>query len=190
MAGLPKPRPRSIDETKSALVRQLILNGVPHQEVVRQSGVSGGTVSKIRQQLKANVMLFRNTEGQICVPTACPNQNNRRAVPPRTRPLSTTHSLTATFQSSAAAVVSADASAISYWISTPEGAEVVTTIDTVSGRDTDAEHHAITRFSARLLPGQTQLISVPVAIGQEQPVLSIRRVGNQIEMTRCAGSSI
>jgi hypothetical protein len=48
---------------------------VPHKEVVRQSGVSSGTVSKIRQQLKANVMLFRNTEGQICVPTACPNQN-------------------------------------------------------------------------------------------------------------------
>jgi len=75
VAQLPKPHPRSIDEAKSTLVRQLILRGTPHKEVVRQSGVSSGTVSKIRQQLKANVMLFRNTEGQICVPTACPNQN-------------------------------------------------------------------------------------------------------------------
>jgi hypothetical protein len=75
VARLPKPHPRSLDEAKSTLVRQLILGGVPHKEVVRQSGVGSGTVSKIRQQLKANVMLFRNTEGQICVPTACPNQN-------------------------------------------------------------------------------------------------------------------
>jgi hypothetical protein len=75
VARLPKPHPRSIDEAKSALVRQLILNGTPHKEVVRQSGVGSGTVSKIRQQLKASVMLFRNTEGRICVPIACPNQN-------------------------------------------------------------------------------------------------------------------
>jgi hypothetical protein len=75
VARLPKPHPRSIDEAKSTLVRQLILNGTPHKDVVRQSGVGSGTVSKIRQQLKANVMLFRNTEGQICVPIACPNEN-------------------------------------------------------------------------------------------------------------------
>lgn len=86
--------------------------------------------------------------------------------------------------------LSADASVISYWISTPEGPEVVTTIDTVSGRDTDAEQHAIARFSARLLPGQTQLVSVPVAVGQEQPVLSIRRVDNGIEVVRVSGPSI
>jgi hypothetical protein len=84
----------------------------------------------------------------------------------------------------------ADASVISYWISTPEGPEVVTTIDIVSGRDTDAEHHAIARFSTRLLPGQTQLVSVPVAVGQEQPVLSISRVGGRIEVARVARSSI
>jgi hypothetical protein len=75
VARLPKPHPRSIDEAKSSFVRQLILNGTPHKEVVRQSGVGSGTVSKIRQQLKANVMLFRNTEGEICVPIACPHQN-------------------------------------------------------------------------------------------------------------------
>lgn len=75
VARLTAPHPRSIDEAKSALVRQLILRGVPHKDVVRQSGVSSGTVSKIRQQLKANVVLFRNTEGQICVPIACPNRN-------------------------------------------------------------------------------------------------------------------
>src|SRR5262249_32314791 len=80
--------------------------------------------------------------------------------------------------------LSTDASAISYWVSTPEGPQVVTTIDIVSGRDTDAEHHAIARFSTRLVPGQTQLISVPVAVGQEQPALSIRRVEGRIEVTR------
>ena len=86
--------------------------------------------------------------------------------------------------------LSADASVVSYWISTPAGPEVVTTIDTVTGRDTDAEHHAIARFSTRLLPGQTQLVSVPVAVGQEQPVLSIRRVDNGIEVVRVFGPSI
>ena len=75
VARLPKPHTRSIDEAKSALIRRLLLNGTPHKEVVRKSGVGSGTVNKIRQQLKSNVMLFRNTEGQICVPTACPNQN-------------------------------------------------------------------------------------------------------------------
>ncbi len=75
VARLPKPHPRSIDEARSPLIRQFILSGTLHKELVRQSGVSIGTVSKIRQQLKANVTFFRNTEGQICVPVACPNRN-------------------------------------------------------------------------------------------------------------------
>jgi hypothetical protein len=83
-----------------------------------------------------------------------------------------------------------DTSIISYWMSTPEGWEVVTIVDTVSGRDTDAEHHAIVRFSTVLLPGETQVISAPAAIGEEQPALLIRRVGDGIEVVRVDGSSI
>jgi hypothetical protein len=51
------------------------------------------------------------------------------------------------------------------------------------------EKHAVVRFSAVLLPGQSQLISVPVAIGEPQQVLRIRRLGDQIEVARVAGSA-
>ena len=78
VARLAKPHPRSIDEAKSTLVRQLILSGTPHKEVVRRSGVSSGTVSKIRQRLRANVMLFRNTEGRICVPLRAQTRTSRQ----------------------------------------------------------------------------------------------------------------
>ena len=83
-----------------------------------------------------------------------------------------------------------DASAVSYWVSGSDGWHVVTTVDTVVGRDSDGEQHAIVRFSATLLPGQAQLVSVPFALGEEQQVLRIRRVEDQIEVARVAGSSI
>jgi hypothetical protein len=63
-----QPHPRSIGEEKRSVVRQLILAGHGHAAVVRLSGASGGTVSKIRQDLKANLRLYRNTEGPVCVP--------------------------------------------------------------------------------------------------------------------------
>jgi len=66
-----RPHPRSIGEEKRSLVRQLILAGHGHAAVVRLSGVSSGTVSKIRRDIKANLRLYRNTEGPICVPFAC-----------------------------------------------------------------------------------------------------------------------
>jgi hypothetical protein len=81
-----------------------------------------------------------------------------------------------------------DASAISYWVSGSDGWHVVTTVDTVI--DSDAERHAIVRFSATLLPGQAQLVSVPFALGEQQQVLRIRRVEDQIEVARVADSSI
>jgi hypothetical protein len=84
----------------------------------------------------------------------------------------------------------ANATAISYWASTPGGWHVVTTVDTVTGKDTDAEQHAIVRFSATLMPGQEQLVSVPSALGEEQQVLRIRRVGDQIQTTRISDPSI
>jgi len=82
-----------------------------------------------------------------------------------------------------------NASAITYWANgSSEGWCVVTTVDTVIEQNGDAEKHAVVRFSAVLPPGQSQLISVPFPIGEQQPVLRIRRVGDQIEVARVGGS--
>jgi hypothetical protein len=78
--------------------------------------------------------------------------------------------------------LSANASAITYWVSAPDGWHIVTTVDTVFGRESGAEIHAIVRFSAVLLPDQSQLISVPLAIGEQQQVLRIRRLGDRVEI--------
>jgi hypothetical protein len=85
--------------------------------------------------------------------------------------------------------LSANASAITYWVSQSDGWHVVTTVDTIIGRDSDAEQHVVVRFSSVLLPGQSQLISVPFAIGEQQQVLRIRREGDQIEVARLPGSA-
>ena len=82
-----------------------------------------------------------------------------------------------------------NASAITYWVSEPDGWHVVTTVDTVIGQYGDAEKHAVVRFSSVLLPGQSQLISVPFAIGERQPVLRIRRLGDRIEVAQVGGSA-
>jgi hypothetical protein len=62
--------------------------------------------------------------------------------------------------------------------------DVVTTVDIVFEQDTDAERCAIARFAAMLLLGQPQHISVPVAIGERQWVLRVRRVDCRIEVDR------
>jgi len=80
----------------------------------------------------------------------------------------------------------ANASAITYWVSRSDGWHLVTTVDTVIG---NAEKHAVVRFSSVLLPGQSQLISVPFAIGERQQVLRIRRLGDRIEVARVGGSA-
>ena len=85
--------------------------------------------------------------------------------------------------------LSANASAITYWVSEPDGWHVVTTVDTVIEQEGDAETHAVVRFSSVLLPGQSQLISVPFAIGERQRVLRIRRLGDQIEIARIPGAA-
>jgi hypothetical protein len=78
------------------------------------------------------------------------------------------------------------ATAVSYWTTAPDGWHVVTTVDTVVAADTETEQHLIVRFSAMLQPGQEQLVSVPGAIGTPQMALRIRRIGDQIQMTRIA----
>jgi hypothetical protein len=65
---------------------------------------------------------------------------------------------------------------------------VVTTADTVIGQDGEAEKHAVVRFSSVLLPDRSQLISIPFAIGEQQQVLRIRRIGDQIEVARVPGA--
>jgi len=82
-----------------------------------------------------------------------------------------------------------NASAMTYWVQTPEGWHVVTTVDTVTGRDSGAESHAVMRFSAVLLPGQSQVISVPCDAGKRQQMLRIRRDGDRIEVKRIAAPS-
>jgi hypothetical protein len=82
-----------------------------------------------------------------------------------------------------------NASAVTYWVARSDGWHVVTTVGTVVERNSDADKHAVVRFSSVLLPGQSQLISVPFAIGEQQQVLRIRRLGDRIEVARVPGSA-
>jgi hypothetical protein len=82
-----------------------------------------------------------------------------------------------------------NASAVTYWVSKSDGWHVVTTVDSVIGWNGDAGKHAVVRFSSVLLPGQSQSISVPFAIGERQRVLRIRRLGDRIEVARLDGSA-
>jgi len=77
-----------------------------------------------------------------------------------------------------------NAKAITYWTNHPEGARVVTTVDTVTAAESDAEQHAVVRLQATLLPGQVQEVSVPLAAGEAQPVLRIERVGDRITVSK------
>jgi hypothetical protein len=80
--------------------------------------------------------------------------------------------------------LSGNASAITYWVNEADGWHVVTTVDTVTGQNGETEEHAVVRSASVLLPGQSQLISVPFAVGERQQVLRIRRLGDQIEIER------
>ena len=82
-----------------------------------------------------------------------------------------------------------NASAITYWAGGSDGWCVVTTVDTVIEQNGEAEKHAVVRFTSVLQPGQSQLISVPFAIGEQQQVLRIRRLGDQIEVALVPGSA-
>ena len=77
-----------------------------------------------------------------------------------------------------------NAKAVTYWTNQPEGALVVTTVDTVAAADTDAEQHAVVRLQSVLQPGQVQEISVPFAIGATQTVLRIERIDNQVSVSK------
>ena len=85
--------------------------------------------------------------------------------------------------------VGPNTSAVVYWEKQKDAWQVVTTVDVVTAPNSEAENHAIVRFAAELLPGQSQLISVPVAIDAQQQVLRIRRVGDRIEVAQILGPS-
>jgi hypothetical protein len=85
--------------------------------------------------------------------------------------------------------LSGNASAVTYWVSRSDGWRVVTTVDTVIKQGNDLERHGVVRFSAVLLPGQSQDISVPFAVGERQPVLRIRRLGDRLDVTQVPGST-
>jgi hypothetical protein len=76
------------------------------------------------------------------------------------------------------------AKAVTYWTDSPNGARVVTTVDTVTAADTDAESHAVVRLQSVLQPGQVQEISVPLAVGETQPVLRIERIGDRVTVAK------
>lgn len=77
-----------------------------------------------------------------------------------------------------------NAKAVTYWTNQPDGALVVTTVDTVAAAETDAEQHSVVRMQTTLQPGQVQEISVPFALGEQQPVLRIERVADQITVSK------
>jgi hypothetical protein len=67
---------------------------------------------------------------------------------------------------------------LTYWVDGPDGWDVVTTVDPLAGSEDDIDGRSVIRFSSRLLPGQSQTISVPAAVGAEQPSLVIRRIAD------------
>jgi len=84
-----------------------------------------------------------------------------------------------------------NASAVTYWVRQSEGWHVVTTVDSIVGEATQTaqDRHAVVRFTANLLPGQAQLVSVPGPIGAAVPSLRIQRVGDRIEVARLPNAS-
>ena len=72
------------------------------------------------------------------------------------------------------------ASALTYWVDEADGLHVVTTIDTIMGgaASPEPDRHAIVRFAALILPGQSQVISVPGQAGSQTHALRIRRLSN------------
>lgn len=76
-----------------------------------------------------------------------------------------------------------NASALTYWVDKADGVHVVTTIDTAVGGEavSERDRHAILRFSALILPGQAQVISVAGPAGSPPQALRIRRLSNHFD---------
>lgn len=74
-------------------------------------------------------------------------------------------------------------SALTYWVDEADGAHVVTTIDTITGNEASPGEalHAVVRFSALILAGQSQVISVPGPVGAPPQALRIRNLGTRFD---------
>lgn len=69
--SIPSKTKGGVGDAKREEARFLILSGLPHAEVVKRSGVSSGTVSLIRSEMRETIPLYRNSESGLCVPFAC-----------------------------------------------------------------------------------------------------------------------
>jgi hypothetical protein len=76
--SIPRKTKGGVGDAKREEVRFLILSGLPHAEVVKRSGVSSGTVSLIRKEIRAVIPLYRNTESGLCVSFACHENKSSR----------------------------------------------------------------------------------------------------------------
>src|SRR5947209_6551978 len=86
--------------------------------------------------------------------------------------------------------LNSNASAITYWVSESDGWHVVDH-DRYRGRaGWRRQTSPVVRFSSVLLPGQSQLISVPFATGEQQQVLRIRRLADRIRVARVPGPPV
>lgn len=90
-----------------------------------------------------------------------------------------------------------NASALTYWVDEADGIHVVTTISTAGDGQSrsDSQPQSLLRFSSLILPGQSQVITVPGPIGSQQQALRIRRLSNRsgefrIEVDRIADSQM
>jgi hypothetical protein len=68
---IPSKTKAGVGDAKREEVRFLILSGLPHKEVVKRSGVSSGTVSLIRSEMRQVMPVYRNSESGLSVPFAC-----------------------------------------------------------------------------------------------------------------------
>jgi hypothetical protein len=80
-----------------------------------------------------------------------------------------------------------DASAMTYWRSQEDGWHVVTIVQFAPLPDEPADKYAVVRFSSVLLPGQSQVISLPMALGEPSEALRIARIGDRVTVARVPG---
>jgi hypothetical protein len=80
-----------------------------------------------------------------------------------------------------------EASAMTYWRSQADGWHVVTIVQFAPMPDEPADKYAVVRFSSVLLPGQSQVISLPMALGEPSEALRIARIGDRVTVARVPG---
>ena len=68
--SIPSKTKGGIGDAKRVEIRRLILEGKPHREIVHLTKVSGSTISLIRQEIRAVLPIYRNSESQHPVPVS------------------------------------------------------------------------------------------------------------------------